>query len=106
MGLLCLFSSGCREGPQGLASAAGAASVGPWFGRSFQDLPDGARLALNQASPDLVDHLRVLDALYIPTRCHDSFWEGAPTDHFGCLQSRDALAYARTLIDAIGSALA
>lgn len=80
--------------------------MGPWFGRSFQDLPDGARLALNQASPDLVDHLRVLDALYIPTRCHDSFSEGAPTDHFGCLQSRDALAYVCALIDAIGSALA
>ena len=79
---------------------------GHGLGRSFQDLPDGARLALNQAIPDLVDRLRVLDALYIPTPSPDSFSEGAPTDHFGCLQSRDALAHARALIDAIGSALA
>ena len=79
---------------------------GHGLGRSFQDLPDGARLALNRAIPDLVDRLRVLDALYIPTRSPDSFSEGAPTDHFGCLQSRDALAHARALIDAIGSVLA
>ena len=32
---------------------------------------------------DLEDRLRVLDALYIPTRDRDSFPEGAPTDHFG-----------------------
>ena len=80
--------------------------MGPWSCRSFQDLPDAARLALNQAIPDLVDRLRVHDALYIPTRYPDGLPVGAPTDHFGRLQSRDALAHARALIDAIGSALA
>ena len=55
---------------------------------------------------DLEDRLRVLDALYIPTRDRDSFPEGAPTDHFGRLQSQDALSHARALVDAIRAALA
>jgi hypothetical protein len=50
--------------------------------------------------------LRVLVALSIPTRYPDSLPEGAPTDHFGRLQSRDALGHARALVDAIRSALA
>ena len=75
---------------------------GHGLGRSFQDLPDGARLALNQAIPDLVHRLRVLDVLYIP----DSLPQGALTDNFGRPQSHDALAHARALIDAIASALA
>ena len=43
------------------------------------------------------DRLRVLDALYIPTRHPDSLPEGAPTDHFGRLQSEDALNNARSV---------
>ena len=64
------------------------------------------RDSLKQAVPDLMDRLRVLDAFYVPTRDPDSLPEGAPTDHFGRLQSQDALCHARTLIDAIRAALA
>ena len=32
--------------------------------------------------------------------------DGAPTDHFGRLQSTDALCHARALVDAIAAALA
>lgn len=62
--------------------------------------------ALDAEVADLEDRLRVLDALYIPTRYPDSFPEGAPTDHFGRLQSQDALCHARALVDAIRAALA
>ena len=55
---------------------------------------------------DLEDRLRVLDALYIPTRYPDSLQEGAPTNHFGRLQSSDAISHARTLVEAIRPALA
>ena len=55
---------------------------------------------------ELEDRLRVLDALYIPTRDPDSLPEGAPTDHFGRLQSQDALSHARAVITAISLALA
>ena len=55
---------------------------------------------------DLEDRLRILDALYIPTRYPDSLPDGAPTDHFGRLQSEDALRHARSIVDAIAAALA
>lgn len=52
------------------------------------------------------DRLRILDALSIPTRYPDSLPEGAPTDHFGRLQSDDAQRHARSILDAIAAALA
>ena len=55
---------------------------------------------------DLEDRLRVLNALYIPTRYPHSLPEGAPTDHFGRLQSSDAINHARVLIEAIRLAMA
>ncbi|MCX5954802.1 MAG: hypothetical protein NTZ40_15240 [Cyanobacteria bacterium] len=36
----------------------------------------------------------------------DSLPDGAPTDHFGRLQSDDALNHARSIVDAIAAALA
>ena len=48
----------------------------------------------------------MLDALYIPTRYPDSLPEGAPTDHFGRLQSSDAISHARALVEVIRLALA
>ena len=76
--------------------------------QGFSPLPRTAELGpcLNQAVTDLEDRLRVLDALCIPTRYPDSLPEGAPTDHFGRLQSQDALSHARALLDAIRAALA
>jgi HEPN domain-containing protein len=79
---------------------------GHGLGRSFQDLPAGVGASLAGNVTDLEDRLRVLDALYIPTRYPDSLPEGAPTDHFGRLQSQDALSHARAVVDAIRAAMA
>jgi len=76
------------------------------LGRSFRDLPSPVAAALTAAVSDLEDRLRILDALYIPTRYPDSLPDGAPTDHFGRLQSNDALRHARSILDAIAAALA
>ncbi|WP_411875718.1 HEPN domain-containing protein [Vulcanococcus limneticus] len=84
----------------------GQLSWGRGLGRSFRDLPPAVAQALDAEVADLEDRLRVLDVLYIPTRYPDSFPEGAPTDHFGRLQSQDALCHARALVDAIRAALA
>ena len=84
----------------------GQQSWGHGLGRSLRDLPQEVRRPLEQQVADLEDRLRVLDALYIPTRCPDSLPEGAPTDHFGRLQSQDAIAHASALVAAIRSALA
>jgi HEPN domain-containing protein len=79
---------------------------GHGLGRSFRDLPSQAVSALAAAVPDLEDRLRILDALYIPTRYPDSLPDGAPIDHFGRLQSEDARRHACALVDAIRTALA
>jgi HEPN domain-containing protein len=79
---------------------------GHGLGRAFRQLPEAVGSALAEAVPELEDRLRVLDTLYIPTRYPDSLPEGAPTDHFGRLQSRDAFHHACAVVDAIRSALA
>ncbi|MEB3263946.1 MAG: HEPN domain-containing protein [Synechococcus sp.] len=84
----------------------GQQSWGHGLGRSFRDLPPAVAEALAAEVSDLEDRLRVLDVLYIPTRDPNCLPEGAPTDHFGRLQSHDALHHARALVDAIGSAMA
>ena len=76
------------------------------MGRSYRELPEAVVQQLDAAVTGLEDRLRVLDALYIPTRYPDSLPEGAPTDHFGRLQSSDAISHARALVEAIRLALA
>ncbi len=86
--------------------AEGQQVWGHGLGRSYRDLPVAVAAQLAATVPDLEDRLRVLDALYIPTRYPDSLPDGAPTDHFGRLQSDDAYRHARALVDAICAALA
>jgi HEPN domain-containing protein len=54
----------------------------------------------------LEDRLRLLDGFYIPTRYPDSYPEGTPGEHFGRLQSEQAIAHASLVIHWIGAALA
>jgi HEPN domain-containing protein len=54
----------------------------------------------------LEDRLRLLDGFYIPTRYPDSYPEGTPAEHFGRLQSEQALAHSSDVIHWIGAALA
>jgi HEPN domain-containing protein len=50
--------------------------------------------------PDgLIDKAKVLDGFYIPTRHANSHAEGPPFEHFGALQSDEALRYAREIIE-------
>ncbi len=51
-----------------------------------------------QVAADLVDKARVLDNFYIPTRYPNSHPAGAPYEHYGTLQSDQAIAYAREII--------
>ncbi|MCL6647187.1 MAG: HEPN domain-containing protein [Chloroflexi bacterium] len=48
--------------------------------------------------PELVEKARVLDGFYIPTRYPNSHPEGAPFEHYGSLQSGEAVQYARAII--------
>jgi len=91
---------------KGLHLFHGQQAWGHGLGRLFRDLPDGLQERMEADVPELVERLRILDALYIPTRYPDSLPDGAPSDHFGHLQSRDALSHARSLVDAIAAAMA
>jgi len=60
----------------------------------LHELPEA--VAVPQA---LVDQARVLDNFYIPPRYPNSHPEGAPFEHYGPLQSEEAIRYAREIIE-------
>ncbi len=49
--------------------------------------------------PQLVDKARVLDNFYLPTRYANGHPDGAPFEHYGPLQSKEAIAHAREIIE-------
>ena len=49
---------------------------------------------------------RVLDSFYIPPRFPNSHPEGAPFEHYGPLQSDEAIRYAGEIIDFVRSQMA
>ncbi len=59
-----------------------------------------------EVAPALVDKARVLDAGYVPTRYPNGHPEGAPFEHYGELQSREAIAHAAEIVDFVRAAMA
>ncbi len=59
----------------------------------LRELPEAVR-----APGGLVDKGRVLDTFYIPSRYPNSHSEGAPFEHYGPLQSDEAIRYAGEII--------
>lgn len=85
--------------------AIGQQGWGHTLTRLWDAIPE--REAFTPAPPSqLKDRLRLLDGFYIPTRYPDSYPEGTPGEHFGQLQSQQALHHATTLLDWVGAALA
>jgi HEPN domain-containing protein len=60
--------------------------------RLIQELP-------MTVAPELVERGRVLDTFYIPARYPNSHPEGAPFEHYGPLQSEEALEHAGQIVD-------
>jgi len=57
--------------------------------------------------PDgLGDKARVLDSFYIPPRYPNGHPEGAPFEHYGRLQSEEAIRYAREIIEFVRAEMA
>jgi HEPN domain-containing protein len=48
---------------------------------------------------DILEKARVLDNFYVPTRYANGHPEGAPFEHYGALQSGQALEYAREIVE-------
>jgi HEPN domain-containing protein len=57
-------------------------------------------------SEDLLERAKVLDNFYIPTRYANGHPEGAPFEHYGRLQSEEAIRYAGEIIEFVRSQMA
>ena len=62
--------------------------------RLLGELPADAR-----PENELVERARVLDTFYVPARYPNSHSEGAPFEHYGPLQSEEAIAYAGAIVE-------
>lgn len=79
----------------------GQEAWGHVIARLLTELPASVSIA-----GDLVEKGRVLDTFYIPPRYPNSYPEGAPFEHYGPLQSEEAVRYAREIIDFIRAQMA
>jgi HEPN domain-containing protein len=57
-------------------------------------------------SENLVDKAKVLDNFYVPTRYANGHPEGPPFEHYGKLQSEDAIGYAGEILEFVHSKMA
>ena len=62
--------------------------------RLLEELPADVRVP-----PDLIERARCLDAYYLPTRYPNGHLAGAPGEHYGPLQSEEALSHARAIVE-------
>ncbi len=67
----------------------------------LQELPEGT-----DVPPALVEEARFLDNYYVPTRYPNGHPEGAPFEHYGPLQSEQALDHAREILEFVRSQMA
>lgn len=79
----------------------GQESWGHVVARLLRELPD-----VVSVPEALVEKARVLDAYYIPARYPNSHPEGAPFEHYGPLQSEEAIRYAREILEFAGAQMA
>jgi HEPN domain-containing protein len=76
---------------KGLHLARGQEAWGHVVARLLRELP-------TEVEDDLVQRGQALDNFYVPTRYPNSHPEGAPFEHYGPLQSEEALGHAREIL--------
>jgi len=54
----------------------------------------------------LIEKARVVDGFYIPPRYPNGFPEGAPFEHYGPLQSEEAIRYASEIVEFVRAQMA
>lgn len=84
-----------------LHQSMGQEAWGHVIAKLLRELPAGV-----SAPAKLIDKAMVLDNFYIPPRYPDSHPEGAPFEHYGELQSKEAIAYAGEILAFVGSKMA
>ena len=84
---------------KGLHLFLGQEAWGHVIARLLMDLP--------MAAPeDLVEKAKVLDNFYIPTRYANGHPDGAPFEHYGSLQSGEAIKHAGEILAFVRSQMA
>lgn len=72
----------------------GQEAWGHVIARLLRELPESVTVP-----EEFVDQARVLDNFYIPTRYPNGHPEGPPFEHYGTLQSEEAIRYAGTILN-------
>ena len=89
----CFAAQQCAEkAVKALHMARGQEAWGHVVARLLQELP-------LDVPADLVEKAKVLDNFYIPTRYANGHPEGPPFEHYGPLQSDEAIRYADEILE-------
>lgn len=90
----CFAAHGAAEkAVTGMHLHQGRRVQGHAVARLLRELPPEVTLP-----DDMVDKAHVLDGFYVPTRYPNGHPEGAPFQHYGRLQSQEALCYASEIV--------
>ena len=81
--------------------STGQEAWGHVVARLLNELPPGVRVPA-----DLLEKGRSLDNFYVPTRYPNGHPAGAPFEHYGPLQSGQAVEYAREILEFVGNQMA
>lgn len=79
----------------------GQEAWGHMVAKLLSELPD-----LVQLPAALLEKAKVLDNFYVPTRYPNAHPEGAPFEHYGRLQSEEAISYASEIIEFVRAQMA
>ncbi|MCX7722088.1 MAG: HEPN domain-containing protein [Verrucomicrobiae bacterium] len=79
----------------------GQEAWGQVVSRLIEELPDSV-----QVPPELVDKSKVLDNFYVPARYPNGHPAGAPFEHYGPIQSNQAIAYASEIVEFVHAQMA
>jgi len=79
----------------------GQEAWGHVIAKLLQELPSAQNV-----SALMIDQARVLDGFYIPPRYPNGHPEGAPFEHFGALQSDEAIRYAGEIVEFVRAKMA
>lgn len=98
----CFISQQASEkAVKALYLSKGQQAWGHTVAKLLGELPEDVR-----PYQELKEKARVLDSFYVPTRDPNGHPEGAPFEHFGPLQSKEAIQYASEIIEFVSDKMA
>ena len=83
-----------EKAAKSLHLSLGPEAWGHLVARLLEELPDSVT-----PTEVLVEQGRILDTFYIPSRYPNAHTEGAPFEHYGPLQSQEAVQYASAILE-------